>query len=349
MRNNWSIAVAAQLACLTFTVPVHAAGLSGRDALIDRAIERGLDFLVTRQRENGSFNSGQGETVGVVGLAGMAFLARGHIPGEPPYGMAIDRCIDYILATSKAGGGWMGDAGRGRMYSHAIGALFLSEVSGMVDAGRQEPLDHALARALRLILDAQAVEKPERHAGGWRYGLTSSDSDTSVTGWCLMALRSARLNGAPVPTHAIDDAVAYTLRHHDIEAGSFGYTDTRSNAITLTGAGLLTLALSGRHDHPAVFAAARFLMQNFHALPQQRNALYGLYYTSQGLFQIGGDAWHDFENWMVDYWLPAQRPDGSWDRGEQDCSVYQTAMCLLSLTVPYRQLPIYQRDETVDE
>jgi hypothetical protein len=29
--------------------------------------------------------------------------------------------------------------------------------------------------------------------------------------------------------------------------------------------------------------------------------------------------------------------------------VYGTAMMTLAFTVPYRQLPIYQRDETVDE
>ena len=40
------------------------------------------------------------------------------------------------------------------------------------------------------------VEKKPQHQGGWRYQPHSRDSDLSLTGWAVMALRSARLNGA---------------------------------------------------------------------------------------------------------------------------------------------------------
>ena len=56
-----------------------------------------------------------------------------------------------------------------------------------------------------------------------------------------------------------------------------------------------------------------------------------------------------FSDWMYDYWIPRQAPDGRWDVGEDNCPYYQTALVVLAFTVPYRQLPIYQRDETVDE
>ena len=46
--------------------------------------------------------------------------------------------------------------------------------------------------------------------------------------------------------------------------------------------------------------------------------------------------------------LSEQRQDGSWDYKGKG-SDYCTAMMVLSFSVPYRQLPIYQRDETVDE
>ena len=66
------------------------------------------------------------------------------------------------------------------------------------------------------------------------------------------------------------------------------------------------------------------------------------------LFQQGGDEWKIFSRWMYDTWVPKQSDDGYWERGEQD-RFYQTAMVILAFTVPYRLLPIYQRDETVDE
>src|SRR4029079_10081412 len=99
-------------------------------------------------------------------------------------------CIRYVLATESKNG-YLGVRG-GKMYEHGIAALFLSEVSGMVDPARQQRIDVMLPRALKVILDAQAVPKTEAiDSGGWRYEPDSKDSDMSVTGWCLMALRSA--------------------------------------------------------------------------------------------------------------------------------------------------------------
>ena len=93
----------------------------------------------------------------------------------------------------------------------------------MVDPERQKRIKGALARALQLILRAQRVPKSEKNQGGWRYHPGSRDSDTSCSGWALMALRSAKLNGAAVPDSAIEDAVAYLYRHYDDRLGSFGY------------------------------------------------------------------------------------------------------------------------------
>ena len=73
-----------------------------------------------------------------------------------------------------------------------------------------------------------------------------------------------------------------------------------------------------------------------------------MYYTAQGLFQLGGPVWQEFSEWMYGYRIPRQAPDGRWDVGEDGCPYYQTALVVLAFTVPYRQLPIYQRDETVD-
>jgi hypothetical protein len=78
------------------------------------------------------------------------------------------------------------------------------------------------------------------------------------------------------------------------------------------------------------------------------NRAYGLYYASQGLFQIGGTGWDDFQRWMYSTWIPAQRANGAWV-AEEGSLPYATAMVILAFTPPYRQLPIYQRDEQVDE
>jgi hypothetical protein len=53
---------------------------------------------------------------------------------------------------------------------------------------------------------------------------------------------------------------------------------------------------------------------------------------------------------MYNFWIPKQGSDGSWrGSGEEESQAYATSMMILAFSVPYRQLPIYQRDETVDE
>jgi hypothetical protein len=325
-----------------------AAAATRPDPRVDEAVERGLAFLAAGQKPDGSFNSGPGTAYPAIpGLCAMAFLAKGYLPGPGKYGENINRAVDFMLSKA-ASDGYLG-ANEGRMYSHCIATLVLAEVSGMVDSNRQTRIDAVLPKAVQVILSAQRVPKQGNNKGGWRYGPGSTDSDLSCSGWALMALRSARLNGAAVPSQAIQDAVQFVLSHHSEQHGSFGYHDGTSYAITLSGAGLLCLELCGQHGHAATRRAAKYLMNVYEQLPAQERCFYGLYYTAQGLFQIGGDEWQRFSRWMYDYWIPRQQPDGRWDRGENGCPYYQTAMVVLAFAVPYRQLPIYQRDETVDE
>ena len=51
---------------------------------------------------------------------------------------------------------------------------------------------------------------------------------------------------------------------------------------------------------------------------------------------------------MYETYLKKQNDDGSWNSSEAG-RIYGTSIMVLAFTVPYRQLPIYQRDETVDE
>ena len=316
---------------------------------VDPALERALDYMVKMQRDDGSFEFKYGDSTGIPALVGMAFLSKGHLPTEGPYAEPLNRCIDFVLANQKESGLFeKGNAGSGPMYAHNIATLFLSEVSGMVDPGRQAGIDRTLPKALELILKAQRVEKSEKDQGGWRYHPGSKDSDTSCSGWALMALRSAKLNGAAVPDEAIAEAVAYLKRHQDEEKGCFGYDNRDKHAISLTGMGVLCLELCGMHGSPQVKAAGDYVMKTFRKLPGDQFEIYGVYYNSQGMFQLGGHYWTDFGSWMYATYLEKQKDDGSWESREAG-PVYGTAMMTLAFTVPWRQLPIYQRDETVDE
>lgn len=316
---------------------------------VDPAIENALAYLQRVQKSDGTFMGGYGDSSGISALVGMAFLSKGHLPTEGPYTTALNRCIDFILANQDPDGVFSkGYSGKGAMYAHNISTLFLSEVSGMVDPERQKRIAAALPKALALILRAQAVQKNDRHQGGWRYHLRSRDSDTSCSGWALMALRSAKLNGAAVPDEAISNAVSYLHRHQDEKTGMFGYTDTEEHAHSLTGMGLLCLELCGEHGSQRSTRAGDWLLRNFRSLAGRKHEFYGNYYNAQGMFQLGGRHWQEYADWMYATYLPKQSSDGSWDSLEVG-HTYGTAMMVLAFAVPWRQLPIYQRDETVDE
>jgi len=312
---------------------------------VDESIERGLAYLASVQNDKGFFPEDFGRSTGVVSLGGLAFLAKGYLPDRPPYGRIINRCIDYVLANETPDG--MLAKADNRMYSHTISTLFLCEVSGMVDPERQRQLDVVLPKAVKLILTAQQVPKPPQHQGGWRYAPNSGDSDMSCTGWALMALRSARQNGARVPDEAIHEAVRYIMNHCDTHQGTFGYQDRAGNASKLTGVGLLCLELTGHHGEDVTLKAGDYILRTYERLPHEGHGTYGIYYNAQALFQLGGKYWSKYADWLSRVCIPKQLPDGSWPRRDI-CSAYETAMMVLSLAVPYRQLPIYQRDETVD-
>ena len=303
---------------------------------VDTAIDKALKYLADRQHKKLGYFAASRSPVAVTSLSVMAFLAKGHTPGRGPYGEVINKGIDYVLSRQSAGGVFPPE-----MYTHSITTLMLSEVSGMVNRPRQKKIDIALAKALKVILAAQKVNKPALHRGGWRYSPTSGDSDISCTSWAVMALRSARNNGADVPKSAIDQAVAYLKRLRTPDGG-FGYATPSGPGLARTGTGLLLLELCGKHRDKLTLGAGDWILKHLPKKFGGGHFFYAIYYSSQGMFQLGGDHWVRFAGNMYELMLKYQGRDGSWGGGVAG-PCYSTAMSVLAISVTYRQLPIYQR------
>ncbi|MFG0262208.1 MAG: hypothetical protein ACF788_07445, partial [Novipirellula sp. JB048] len=241
-------------------------------------------------------------------------------------------------------------------YGHGIITLMLTEMLGMGASIEQNARIHAaLVPALQLTLAAQRVNKPHSHQGGWRYQPRSTDSDLSVSVWQLMALRSAKNDGVEVPGEAIDQAVKYLEasytstrrpRRGAEELSGFSYTPgTHRATFAMTSAGLLAVQVCGLYDSPMVAGAAEWLMQN---PPQinERYFYYGIYYYAQGMHQVGGQHAETAAELTAKLLLAAQHQDGFWQPQREENSygyVYATALAVLSLSVRYHYLPIYQR------
>jgi prenyltransferase beta subunit len=313
---------------------------------VQTAVNRGLVWLAKQQDSRGAFSAGGGSAVGAAtGLAAMAFMAGGHVPGQGPFGDNLNRAIDYLISIQQNDGTLSPPNGNAVMYEHGICTVALCEAYGMLDPKRQSAAHAAISKAVRLILKAQSVAKPHQHNGGWRYQASASDSDLSVTGWQLMALRGAANIGANVPPAAIEKGIAYVKRCA-ASSGGFGYTAGGSRANSaLTGTGILALELLGEHNAKEALAGGDFLIKQKRV--ETTFYYYTVYYVSQAAWQLGGRYWDTINPPIRDSLIRKQRGDGAWQAAgtteQQGGDVYGTSMAILSLTVPYRYLPLYQR------
>ena len=107
---------------------------------LDRAVTRGLAALAAAQNPDGSWDGGSryGRHVGITGLAALALMADGHLPGRGEYGDNVARALDFVLANSSEIGLLAAETSHGPMYGHGFAALFLGEIYGMT-GGQMAP------------------------------------------------------------------------------------------------------------------------------------------------------------------------------------------------------------------
>jgi len=94
-----------------------------------------------------------------------------------------------------------------------------------------------------------------------------------------------------------------------------------------------------------VAAAGQYLSRTL-VTEDTRFAYYSAYYATQTAFQAGGVIWQTIWPPTMDRLIALQMLDGGWPAsktGEEPGRVYATSISVLTLTVPYRLLPIYQR------
>lgn len=339
---------------------------AGQWLKLQESVDRGLAFLAKNQEPDGSFRSNDNAQPAITSFCVMAFLSRGHMPKQGPYGEQISRAIDYVLSTQRADGllyaqqanteTWklMGN------YNHAIAGVMLGEVYGMTGAEQKLAVREGIEKALEFTRSRQDERKRwADDRGGWRYLLPSQavDSDLSVTAWHLMFYRSAKNAEFDVPQLYMDEAVDYVRRCYDSRTGSFCYAlrsyGRSSFSRSMAGAGVVSLALAGQHKTEMAQRAGQFVARNpfdrFNRgnLTNEDRFFYGAFYCSQAMFQIGGKDWEQFYSTLLDTMTENQRRDGSWDlEANQDGYLgytYTTSLAVLSLTPPFQLLPIYQR------
>ncbi|MBL9134641.1 MAG: terpene cyclase/mutase family protein [Verrucomicrobiales bacterium] len=345
--------------------PLSAALSPQAWAQVEKSVDRALKWLSTQQSRDGSFEAPENAQPAATALSIMAFLSRGHIAGEGPYGRHLDRGIDFVLQCQRsdgllaAAGADSGSNGKTANYNHAIAGLMLTEVYGMTDRARAAKLKPAIERAVLFTRRNQTLPKQNPGAeGGWRYLYSDrlGDSDLSVTAWQLMFLRSAKNAEFDIPKQFIDEAIGYVLSCWDDRQGLFYYQRSGDQvrwSRGMVGAGTLSLAMAGQHGTVVARRAGDWLLGHpFRGFGDTVGSgdrfFYSTYYCSQAMAQLGGRHWKFFFPTLVNTLLQGQESSGEWPPepyGSDSMfgNTYTTAMAVLSLTPPLQLLPVYQR------
>jgi hypothetical protein len=342
------------LTTLFFLPPPTGAAVSARtnhDKAVDQAVDRALRFLQSVQESDGSWKAQGRKNPAITALAVMAFLSAGHVPGEGPYATVVERGVRWVLKTQHANG-LIASVGQHEMYHHGICTLMLAEVAGMTgDKVLAGEIRGKLVKAVKVILAAQRQTRNAYH-GGWRYQIRDSyrGSDMSCTGWQLLALRAAKNLGCDIPPQRIEWAVAFIKRCRDAGTGGFCYMPGGGLTVACTGTSILGLEICGKNWHRSAESRKAAAYLNSHP-PRWNDGhfFYGVYYCSQAIFQLGGNYWHAFRPKLHKELLDHRQSNGCWIGNDGQGPSYSTAMAVLALTVEYRYLPIYQRNEQNDK
>ena len=349
--------------------------VGNRDS-IRRAVDSGLAWVVRQQRQSGNWQLHAGgypdpgtrtfrTDTGATALALLALLGDGHVHrGSSRHQEAVARGLRWLRGAQKVDGDFHDHIEMGRQssfYAHSLAVIAICEA--IVLSGDETFRDSAEA-GVQYLLDSQHPTQ-----GGWKYMPQDEDSsgDLSVTGWCLMALHTARMAGLDVP----DDAFQRASHFLDLtaDAGGVHYRYQPSDHESRFTPALTAVGLLGRQwlgwqkNDTAMQQGVRYLLDDRHRpewTPGRRN-VYEWYYSAQVLHNVGGEAWKNWYSGLQMQIVKAQKRigsrkapndvQGSWDPvspsganseyARQAGRLYLTTLSLLILETPYRHTPIY--------
>ena len=334
----------------------------------ERAVEASLRWMANNQEPAGNWSSArhggglaktdpQGQNrldgglhadSGITGLVVLSFLGAGYTHEEGKYADVVRRALKWLIAQQSANGYLGGKATRyDMMYCHAMATFALAEAYGMQSDPNSFPeLQDAVQAGVRLICAMQNDD------GGWRYG-KGGDSDMSMFGWQLMALKSAVQAGIPVPDVNRRGMTKFLqARALGTRGGLAGYKLHEAPSPAMTAEALFCRQMFGVSPQDAAAQEATVYLGR--QLPRLSNYdEYYWYYGTLAMFQQGGEPWQQWNDSLRDTLVGLQRTQGplagSWDPNGKWAGiggrVYSTAVSTMCLEVYYRFLRIYQSDQ----
>ncbi len=355
----------------------------------ENAVLAALKWLARHQSPDGSWGAvsytsqcvggkcnGPGDAeydAGLTSLSLLAFLGAGYshlskdeypdpvVPGKTlKFGEVVKSGLKWLMSKQDPEG-CVGGRGTKYMYNHTIAALALSEAYGM---SATQLFKGPAQQAIDFIIAAQ---NPDR---AWRYTKQSGDNDSSVTGWAIMALKSAELSELNVPAReayektrkwfdeVTDPTIYYRVGYNGKSSGKVFVPGKNENFVhheSMTAVAVMCRIFMSKDKKDPALGGVNLLVKD---LPEWKTDLidfYYWYYTSLALFQYDGPDGTYWKKWnepMKNTIVPNQKTqkdgcaNGSWtseeDRwGFEGGRVYAVAINALTLEVYYRYANVF--------
>jgi hypothetical protein len=343
------------------------------------AVDRGLRWLALHQDvgEGGMWDcdgfmkhdpaddrcDGAGKALfdpGVSGLALLAFLGAGYTDRgteqDNRFARNVRAGLRYLLTIQDDEGCIGPRSSQHFMYNHTIAALALTEAYWMT---RNPACRKPAQQAINFISMARNPYL------AWRYNPRGGENDTSVTGWCVMALKSGKFAGLEIDPDAFAGARLWIDKMTDPDFGQVGYVASggpparpegmqdrfpAEKSQSMTAVGVLSRIFLGE-DPRTSDMIRKGTDLCLRALPRWDPDdgsidMYYWYYGTLAMYQVGGTPWKKWNEAMKEAIVDHQHPkgsgarDGSWDPidpwGPDGGRVYSTACMVLCLEVYYR-------------
>jgi hypothetical protein len=348
----------------------------GASAASELAVERALDWLARHQDDDGRWDGGIAryedgsaakgdhdftihcprETIcfgscayweadtALTGLALLTYLGAGYTHKDGRYAEVVAKGLDFLLGLQKMDGDLRGPSRVVGMYCHAMATLSLCEAYALTGDDRlREPAERAVA----FLVKARA-----RDGLAWRYAPDAPRGDTSILGWVVMALKSAKETGIPIPEEL--SVRRGTLLWLESVAtgparGLARYQPAEPVTPTMTAEAWVCRQFLGvGGPGPTSSEAAEYLLRN--ESDRGPTNVYYWYYATLALYQHGGEPWKRWNSTVRDRIISLQcgsgHQIGSWEPdgslyGAKGGRIYCTTLAALSLEVYYRYLRLY--------
>lgn len=330
-------------------------GAYGGNATTEAAVGKALMWLKSKQWADGGWSlagagakpfpdgAGTENRVSATAMALLAFQGHGDTPKAGTHAAVVANGWKWLLSKQDKDGRFLSDDTNNHnaaMYTHAQASIAICELYGMT---RDEKYRKPAQLAVDFCLKAQ-----DQNLGGWRYEV-GNGSDTSVTGWFLMALQSARMAGLDVPSGRLELINKFLDKVQHNEGSEYSYLIGQSPKVTMTAEALLCREYLGwKPDDKRLIAGINILLEN--PIDWSDANTYYWYYATQTIHHFEGDAWKQW-NKVMSQAIPKQQvaagPEGgSWAPGTDRWGaiggrLYQTCLCTYMLEIYYRHMPLY--------